>query len=461
MYCNCFLPKKESKTLNRYFDKSLYLSDEIEFSALTFFKIGLVESIFKSNCVVLVLQKSNMTRLFFMLIIMVLTQFATKAQPRKEIKQILKKVNNQLNSCNAWSYYQKRETRYYGDNYHNIMHAKIYFEKDALSPIGFKFSATDTARKLRFLTNGKNEFFFRENEKTIDSTSVTMDKLNSNSFLYHSFLMLKNTLPWLITFDSMNLQMRDTVINTKAYYKISFWNDSLYLGLFKGTRSYDNARLQLLYHLLIDKKTYLPYQLLFQYKRGADRIDDKDFVAVTYLEIQKQTKGIDKSYWQYATYAKKYSPYIEKPRFTRIKPGSQLANFKLPMFMHNGIDTVTFNSFKGKIVLLDFWFKACGPCMEAMPHFNELQTKFEGHPFQLVSINVEDGVDDIKFFYNKLKPVYPMLFMGKGFFNKMGYYACPTSMLIAADGKIIKIREGFDKELTEKDIEEALKSNKN
>lgn len=398
-----------------------------------------------------------MNKCILFLCIISVAKIKSNAQFKTEVKKVLQNVNNQLNSNKIWSYYQKRETRYYGENYHNITEAKIYFEINESLPAGFKFRAIDTADNRTTVSNGKTIFYLDDTNKTIDTAKAT--SLNGGPLL-HSIVMLKNALPWLITYDSMNLQMTDTIIGIRSFYKISIWSDSLWFNFLKGVRPYKSDALQLVYHLVVDKKTLLPFQFIMQYRRGVDRKDDKDFLTVTYYDLKK-VKQIGESYWQYATYATKYSPYIEKPRNPRIKPGTAIANFKLPAYTAKGIDTTIFSSFKGKIVLLDFWFKSCGPCMQAMPHFNELQEKFGKQPFQLVSINVEDGVEDIKFFYNKLKPSYPMLFMGKDFFNNMGYYACPTSMLLDAEGKIIKIRQGFDKEVTEKDIEEALSGRNN
>jgi len=133
-----------------------------------------------------------------------------------------------------------------------------------------------------------------------------------------------------------------------------------------------------------------------------------------------------------------------------------MPNFTLPAYTASGIDSVSLSRYKGKLVLVDFWFKSCGPCMAAMPKYNALQHKFGEEVFQLLTINITDTKEDIAFFYNKYQPNYPMLFNGDLVFDSLGFTGCPTSVLLDKSGKVMEVFYGFDEALIEKKVSSIL-----
>ncbi|NVO10301.1 MAG: TlpA family protein disulfide reductase [Bacteroidales bacterium] len=59
-----------------------------------------------------------------------------------------------------------------------------------------------------------------------------------------------------------------------------------------------------------------------------------------------------------------------------------------PDFTLNDINGKSLNlsSFKGKILLLDFWGTWCGPCIQSIPKLKELYGKYGGSKFEIISI---------------------------------------------------------------------------
>jgi peroxiredoxin len=48
------------------------------------------------------------------------------------------------------------------------------------------------------------------------------------------------------------------------------------------------------------------------------------------------------------------------------------------------------SDFRGKVVLLVFWFKSCGPCLAEVPHLQALVERHKDKPFVIVGVNNDD-----------------------------------------------------------------------
>ncbi len=57
-------------------------------------------------------------------------------------------------------------------------------------------------------------------------------------------------------------------------------------------------------------------------------------------------------------------------------------------------DSVSLSDYRGKIVLLTFWFPGCGPCRGEFPHFQKVLNKFKSQDIAYLGINVFPGQDE-------------------------------------------------------------------
>jgi thiol-disulfide isomerase/thioredoxin len=57
-------------------------------------------------------------------------------------------------------------------------------------------------------------------------------------------------------------------------------------------------------------------------------------------------------------------------------------------------EPMTFNSLRGKVVVLDFWAMWCGPCVAAFPHWRQLQEKYESRGLVVVGLTRFYGRSD-------------------------------------------------------------------
>jgi peroxiredoxin len=143
-------------------------------------------------------------------------------------------------------------------------------------------------------------------------------------------------------------------------------------------------------------------------------------------------------------------------RDTRIREQSLAPDFSLPDLTGQKLDL---SSYRGKIVLLDFWATWCDPCRDEIPHFVELQNKYRDQGFQIIGISMDDGPEPVRQFYQRFKMNYPVV-MGNAKTGDLygGVLGLPVAFLIGRDGRIgAKHTGATDISVFEKEIVNLLR----
>ena len=129
----------------------------------------------------------------------------------------------------------------------------------------------------------------------------------------------------------------------------------------------------------------------------------------------------------------------------------------------NGAE-VRLASYKGKIILLNFWATWCTPCKQEIPDLVTLQEQYKDDVVVL-GFSVDDTPQQLKEYAAKYKMNYPVL-VGAGHENIQEAYGpmwgIPVTIVIDRDGRIAKKQSGIRSlEQFEREIKRLLKDPRN
>ncbi len=96
-----------------------------------------------------------------------------------------------------------------------------------------------------------------------------------------------------------------------------------------------------------------------------------------------------------------------------------------------------FEAWKGKVIVLNFWFIGCPACMAEIPRLNQMRSKFEGRDdivFAAVTADTKGKVND---FLKKNVFNYLMIADGQIYLDSFGFSGYPKNIVIGRDGKIV------------------------
>lgn len=121
---------------------------------------------------------------------------------------------------------------------------------------------------------------------------------------------------------------------------------------------------------------------------------------------------------------------------------------------------VSLSDYKGKLVLIDFFYKSCYPCMQAIPVLESLHQKYKKQGLHVIGIDPVDSLnDETNHFISKAGITYTVVLNeNKEIPEKYKVSGYPTFYLVGKDGKILFSTAGFD-ESVEGKLEELIKSN--
>ena len=198
-------------------------------------------------------------------------------------------------------------------------------------------------------------------------------------------------------------------------------------------------------NIWIDKRDYLP----IQFSEAFDNIDGPDTVyQFEEFKLLSFNPNVDESKLTLESIPNNVvqRDYVPYKRPEPLAEGTSAPDWSLPMLSG---DTVRLADLKGKVVLLDFFYRSCAPCCAALPVLQSLHEKYKDRGVVVVGIDPYDdpAKGEMAEFLAKRGITYTVLFSDNKLSEAYHVHAFPTLFILDRDGKIEKIHTGFSNEM--------------
>ncbi len=200
-------------------------------------------------------------------------------------------------------------------------------------------------------------------------------------------------------------------------------------------------------NLWIDKEDYMPlqYSIAFDIVEQQDTMYQYDEFKLLAFDPNVDESKLTLESVPKNVVLKDYEPYKAPDP---LPEGSLAPDWSLPTLTG---DTIRLADLKGKVVLLDFFYKSCAPCCAAMPVLQSLHEKYKDKGFMMIGIDPIDDPekDEMADFLAKRGITYTILFAERELSDTYRVSGYPTLYFLDREGKIAKMHIGFGKGMEE------------
>ena len=134
-----------------------------------------------------------------------------------------------------------------------------------------------------------------------------------------------------------------------------------------------------------------------------------------------------------------------------IQIGNQVPNFQT--FTETG-QTIELSSYRGQVIVLNFWATWCGPCRVEMPALEEAHTTYADQGVVVIAVNNRETAQQMADFRAEMELTFPFAMDIQGRIqDQFGILNYPSTYIIGRDGIILDVHLGA---LTLEQIDELI-----
>lgn len=140
------------------------------------------------------------------------------------------------------------------------------------------------------------------------------------------------------------------------------------------------------------------------------------------------------------------SYYAERAKAKRAVVGQPAADWELKDLEGR---SHTLGEYRGRVVVLDFWYRGCGWCIRAMPQMKQLADDFRDQPVAILGLNKDRDIQDARFVADRMGLNYTTLVGAEGVPEKYHVRGFPTLVVVDPQGQVAEFHVGYSPELRE------------
>lgn len=370
--------------------------------------------------------------------------FSLNAQTAKEI---LQKSSKKCLAINNGKYTLERQFKFLSEKDTLKQTGFVVFEKTPTDTIfGKKLWIENTKDSFARYYDGDNMYSVYLNHKgvMVDTVkSIYQNILNGNVIgKYLNFPFSLETPFSQLADSTLTITLENTITNNKHYViRVSYPDEvggkikNQYHRWFINTSNY----------YPMAKEVYLEYDGEVQYEYF--KIISTDFNQPQYSTFFTQ------EHWDTSfevRYPKPYTP--PKP----LANNTTIVDWKAESFTG---DSLQFSELKGKLFLIDFWYRACAPCIKAMPFLDSMHHQYGKQGLTVIGLNPYDykrkGSDKFNTFLERHKVDYTLAYIKSSVKKDFSVRLFPTLYFVDAQGKVLYSQLGYD-EKTDANLEKFI-----